>query len=716
VTGVVEGVRVFLGRPPHPDEEQARVARGIHVLGLGAAAGEALALVHNWVVGRHRAALVLALGLAVVGFVLWLNRSRPRWAARVFAASLPLLATGLMFAGKIGFRDVASLVFPASLVVAGLLLDRASLVGLTVLSSLCVAAVILAETAGLIGGSSGAYPHLRQLLDATVILVLTAIGVGLVSEEVRGSLARSRKQELALADANAELERQAARLRESETRYRSLVELAADAIFVCDTAGAVSDVNRQACSLSGYSREELLGRSLGSLFSYEELRRSPLRYDLVQAGRTVVAERLLSRRDGSVVPVDMSSKMMPDGSNQSILRDVTERRRAEAERQRLEEQLRHSQKLEATGRLAGGVAHDFNNLLTAIKGSLGLALRDIPPAARPHRWLAEADHAADRAAALTRHLLAFGRKQAIAPRVVDLREVVEAMRPLLLRLIREDIALHYELPASPALVLVDPGQMEQIVLNLAANSRDAMPDGGRLSVEVALPDPASAPRPAEQQSSAEPVVTLTVTDTGHGMSAEALDHLFEPFFTTKPTGAGTGLGLAMVYGAVRQNRGTVDVDSVPGRGTAVRIALPRATGRAEAARSTQTSASPLRGSGTILLVEDEPAVREVAAEQLESLGYRVIVCSGAGEAEAAAARQEGTIHLLMTDVIMPGMNGRELARRIGVLRPGLRVLYTSGYGDEVISRHGVLERGVQFLPKPYTSDALSRSVREAMEA
>jgi two-component system cell cycle sensor histidine kinase/response regulator CckA len=693
-----------------------RVAQGVHVLGLGAAAGEALALLHNWAVGRLYAVAVLAVGLAVVGLVLGLNRRSPHWAARLFAASLPALATGIMMAGSLGFRDVASLIFPASLVIAGLLLDRPSLVGLTLLSIVCVAAVILTEAAGLIGAPPGSYPYLRHLVDAVVILVVTAIGVGLISDQIHASLVRSRTQELALAEANAELERQAARLRESEARYRSLVELAADAIFVCDASGAISDVNRQACVLSGYSREELLGRSLASLFSFEELRRSPMRYDLVRAGQTVVAERLLTRRDGSFVPVDMASKMMPDGSNQSILRDVTERRRAEAERDRLEEQLRHSQKLEATGRLAGGVAHDFNNLLTAIKGCLGLALRDVPPTTRPHRWLVEADQAAGRAATLTRQLLAFGRKQVIAPRVLDLRGVIEGMRPLLGPLVREDIALEFLLPASPALVEVDPSQIEQIVLNLAANSRDAMPDGGRLVVEVALRhsesvEDAGGPRPA-----AEPGVVLSVSDTGHGMTDDVLEHLFEPFFTTKPAGSGTGLGLAMVYGAVGQNRGTIDVQSAPGRGTTVRIVLPRASGGPVAAATAAGPRAPLSGSGTILLVEDEAAVREVAAEQLSSLGYRVIACSGAEEAQVAAAREPGAIHLVMTDVIMPGMNGRELARRIGVLRPGIRVLYTSGYGDEVISRHGVLERGVHFLAKPYSLDVLARAVRDAMEA
>jgi CheY-like chemotaxis protein len=366
--------------------------------------------------------------------------------------------------------------------------------------------------------------------------------------------------------------------------------------------------------------------------------------------------------------------------------------------------------MEAVGRLAGGVAHDFNNLLTAITGSLTLAMRDVGPDARAHRWLKETDKAAWRAASLTHQLLAFSRQQLIAPRVVDLRTLVSGAGSMLARMIGEDVELETRFDEEPCLVEVDPGQLEQVLLNLAANARDAMPDGGTLAIAVSRA--AQAATPAGRPRVEGPVVLLTVSDTGHGMSDEVRARIFEPFFTTKAAGGGTGLGLAMAYGAVEQNGGFIEVVSTPGSGASFRIVLPMASGERIEAKAKETEAP--RGTEKVLLVEDEPAVRNVTRAQLESLGYRVIACANAAEALQVVEALSEPVDLLLTDVVMPGMNGRELAARIAERQPGLRVLFTSGYGEEVIARHGVLETGVLLLQKPFALSRLASLVREAL--
>ena len=347
-----------------------------------------------------------------------------------------------------------------------------------------------------------------------------------------------------------------------------------DGILIAGAQGRVIGVNRRMCELTGLTSEELVGRPLRELFPPAEMLRAPLRVDLLEAGETVVTDRLLLRRDGTTVPVEMSSKRMPDGTYHSFFRDVTERRRAAEEKVRLQDELRHAQKMEAVGRLAGGIAHDFNNMLMVIGSNVAVALRDLEPGSRAHRCLTEVDRAGERAAALTRQLLAFSRREAVSPRVLDLGELVANVAQMVVGIVGDDVAVDLTAPRGLGLVRVDAGLVEQAVLNLAMNARDAMPGGGRLQLvlsDVELDDA----RALALGLAPGPYVVLGVIDNGTGMSDEVRQHLYEPFFTTKPPGKGTGLGLTMVYGAVKQSGGEIEVSTRLGRGTTFRLFFPR---------------------------------------------------------------------------------------------------------------------------------------------
>jgi len=383
------------------------------------------------------------------------------------------------------------------------------------------------------------------------------------------------------------------------------------------------------------------------------------------------------------------------------------------ERLRLEERLLLSQKLEAVGRLAGGVAHDFNNVLTAIIGSTELLLLDTPPGA-PHRE--ELDIIRDagvRAQELIRQLLAFSARQVLNPVVLDLNRLVKNVNKMLRRLIGEDVKLVTALAPDLGAVRADPGQIEQALVNLALNARDAMPQGGQLTittqnVDIADGSPAVPVAPGRY-------VLLQVTDTGVGMDRETQQRVFDPFFTTKPRGTGSGLGLATVHGIVRQSGGDVTVESAPGAGATFRIYLPCVTAALDAVGAPAAVTAPAAGSETVLLAEDEELVRVLARKVLAQAGYRVLVAVGGAEALALAERHDGPIHLLLTDVVMPEMSGRELMRRLIERRPDVQVLYMSGYADEAIARHGVLDPGTAFMQKPFTPGVLARRVRDVLD-
>src|ERR1700694_4051849 len=385
------------------------------------------------------------------------------------------------------------------------------------------------------------------------------------------------------------------------------------------------------------------------------------------------------------------------------------------ERKQLEEQFHQAQKMEAIGRLAGGVAHDFNNLLTAILGSADLVLDSLAAGAPEREEIEEIRKAALRAADLTRQLLAFSRQQVIAPKVLNANDIVANMDKLLRRLLGEDVELRSALAADLGAAKADASQLEQVILNLAVNARDAMPNGGKLTIEtqnVELDDTYVREHLSAQPG---PYVMLAVSDTGVGMDAATQARIFEPFFTTKEVGKGTGLGLATVYGIVKQSGGWIWVYSEPGRGTSFKVYLPRVA-EAAAPAPIPASAVSLRGSETVLLVEDEEMIRNLVRKVLTAHGYTVLVAANGRDAERVAGEHEGPIHLLMTDVVMPGMNGREGAERLAAVRSGIPVLYLSGYTADAIVHHGVLDPGVAFLQKPFTPAVLGRKVREVLDS
>jgi signal transduction histidine kinase/ligand-binding sensor domain-containing protein/ActR/RegA family two-component response regulator len=384
-----------------------------------------------------------------------------------------------------------------------------------------------------------------------------------------------------------------------------------------------------------------------------------------------------------------------------------------ADRKRAEEELRQSQKMEAVGRLAGGVAHDFNNLLTVIKGNAELALADIESKDAVREELEEIERASERASSLTRQLLAFSRKQILKPQTLSLNDMVDELARMLRRTVGEDIALSIVLDPALSPVCADPGQIEQVVLNLVVNARDAMPRGGSLRIETCNVAPDDAARHAEAEAGVA-YVAILVTDDGTGMTPGVKERVFEPFFTTKEQGKGTGLGLSTVYGSVKQSGGFVEVESELGRGTTVAVYLPRVAARAEVHTSVELERPPA-GSATVLLVEDEDAVRRLASRVLSRSGYTVITAEHGEAALEVAARHVGAIDLLLTDIVMPGMSGRELAERLLPLHPGMRLLYASGYTEDAIIRHGVSSQETAFLEKPFTPTALLRKVREVLE-
>ena len=537
---------------------------------------------------------------------------------------------------------------------------------------------------------------------------------GVLAREIDGMIA-------ALAADVLHRREQEMALRESQARFQALVENAADAIYLADVGGRLLDVNAEAERQTGYSRAELLAMKIADVDARahgEGAAFAGFIEELARVGKTTL-ETAHRRKDGTVFPVEVRVVYLPTANAPMVLgvaRDITARRRAEEEQARLEAQLQQAHKLEVVGQLAGGVAHDFNNMLGVILGHCEMALEGVDRQSPLYADLRAISQAAERSAEITRQLLAFARKQAIAPRVLDLNATVEGMLKMLRRLIGEHIALQWQPGAGLWPVRLDPSQVDQLLANLCINARAAIAGSGTIVVATENREIGEECILSHGKPPAGEYVCLSVGDDGCGMDRETLHHIFEPFFTTKEVGEGTGLGLAMVFGIVQQNGGAIDVDSVPGRGTTFSVFLPRHG--AEGLGEEKTSApAPARGrQETILLVEDEGTILKMAVAMLGLLGYRVLAAQTPDQARRVAEDYTETIDLLMTDVVMPQMNGRDLAEKLLRLHPEMKCLFMSGYTANVISDHGVIEGGRNFIQKPFSKVELAAAIRAVLEA
>ncbi|RJO69439.1 MAG: PAS domain S-box protein [Myxococcales bacterium] len=537
--------------------------------------------------------------------------------------------------------------------------------------------------------------------------------------EIQSSYFRYGDQEYNYSSAHDISERKAAEraLRESAEMMHAILNATTDMVVLVDHGEKILEANQSFAVRFNRRRQDLVGQSLWEVMPADLPPSCRAMLQTVFEGRIPLRQEF-EWRDASFEAAAFPARDAAGKVERAavFLRDLTEKVQAERERKQLQEQLQQAQKMESVGRLAGGVAHDFNNQLTAIIGHLALAMMDLEPGDPLNDSLSEAHQAAQRAANLTRQLLAFSRKQLIDPKVIDLNELICNLHKMLVRLIGEDIELKTLCAAAVHPVKVDPGQIEQAIINLAVNASDAIAGVGKLTIETA--NVTLDETYCQHHLHVQPgeYVMLAVSDTGCGMGAATRARIFEPFFTTKPKGKGTGLGLSMVYGIVRQHGGSVEVYSEIEQGTTFKIYFPAADEQAVPLVSAIDNRIAPGGSETILLVEDEPAVRSIAVRTLNRQGYHVLEASSGPEAEQTVAGFPASIHLLLTDIVMPKMNGRELAERLSHKLPTLKVLYTSGYSESVIAHHGILEEGLQFLGKPYTPIALARKVREVLDA
>ena len=513
---------------------------------------------------------------------------------------------------------------------------------------------------------------------------------------------------------------------ENKGAFEDDVPFAEDAIVLLDDAGKIVHWNSSAEVVFGYSADEALGKQLHGVLSTEPFFKAYMK-DVLRADEkksNPAAAKMIDfaalKKNGKAIPVELSLSSLKTGNEWrtiGVIRDVSQRKQSEAEKHRLERQLMQAQKMEAVGALAGGIAHDFNNLLTTIIGHAHLVLAEISENDAWSPAFEEIRAAGEKASALTRQLLAFSRKQYTKPVILNLNTVLGELEKMLGRLIREDIELITSFDPDLSPVFADPLQMEQVVINLAVNARDAMPSGGRLTLDTANVELDEAfflernvkPCPGHY-------IRLTVSDTGVGMEKETQCRVFEPFFTTKAKDEGTGLGLSMAYGIVKQNRGYIWVHSEPENGAVFRIYLPAAEGESPAMQKKSARLEEFSGSGTIMVVEDDASLRKLAETILRRGGYSVISVADGKEALRMVETHDGAIHLILTDLTMPGMSGEELAERVKRLGTGMRMLFMSGYSRNASAEYATLDSGIPFIEKPFTPEILLKSVRMTLEA
>jgi len=691
------GVRTLVGVAA-PVGALASAAVGVTSLWLahvvaGAGVWSALAL---WWAGDYLGALVVA-----PVFLTWLTWAGPAGVriGRRTALEMSLLVGGAVVATMAIFGGL----LPASLLPQAqypyllfpFVIGAALRFGPRGASLLTMTVATLAVGYTVRGGG----PFVMQTVPSTDTALLLYIGILAITG-------------LSLGPATARRERAERALREANEHLAAVIQSSPLAIYTLDPTSTVQTWNRAAEALYGWQAEEVIGRPLPTIAQDREDHRR-LRDRVLRGEALRGVEVTRRRKDGTSVNISLSVAPLHDAAGRvtgmlSIAADVTEMRQ-------LEVQYRQAQKMEAVGRLAGGIAHDFNNLLTAIIGTTALVLEDLGLESRARLDIQEIEKAAKRAAGLTRQLLIFSRQQVLEPRALDLNALVGNLEKMLHRLIGEDIELRTKPAALLGAVRADPGQLEQAIVNLVVNARDAMPKGGRLTIETADVELDRSYVAAHVPTQPGPYVLLAISDTGVGMDGATKARLFEPFFTTKEPGRGTGLGLATVYGIVKQSGGYIWAYSELGHGTTFKIYLPRVAETAQAPESTPSPPTPVGGSETVLVVEDQDEVRRLTKRVLEARGYTVLAARNGAEALEIVGRHATQIHLMITDVVMPGMNGRELAQLACARRSDLKVLYVSGYTGEAVLQHRLLEPGVAFLQKPFTPDALARKTREVLD-